>query len=206
MREQLEEIESKIEYLSNSQKYMLIASVILVPIIAIFYFLIDPKMDEITTNQDKIIQLDRKISKNSPKKYTALILKKKKDILKDKTTLSELDQKILSTRSKLDSIKYLTLTQEGLTEFVNKLLKNSLKRRVLIKSIEIKEAKQKYYANLKKLRELHINAEGNFLNLSKLLRDIETTQMLMYVSNFYVNISDSSRLDSNITIDFYGVK
>jgi len=203
MREIFDNLENNILELDSKKRFLLLTGIIFLVLILIYYFLIGPMIESIFSNQEKIIMLDKKISKNSPKKLKSKFFLIKKEILKAKNRKDELNIELLELRNRLEGMKVLLVNKLDFNKFLNNLLKESINKNLLIKNIKILEEDKQFVGKLYIKKVMRVEGEGRFLDIISFVRFLEQNNMLFSIRDFIIEIDEG--LIFSLSIDFYGV-
>lgn len=203
MRDFFDNLENNFLELDSKKRFLLLTGIIFLVLILIYYFLIVPIIESIFSNQEKVVMLDKKISKNSPEKLKSKIFLIKKEILKVKNRKEELNIKLLKLRNRLDSMKVLLVNKLDFNKFLNNLLKESINKNLLIKNVKILEEDKQFIGKLYIKKVMIIEGEGRFLDIIFFVRSLEQNKMLFSIRDFIIEIDEGLRF--SFSIDFYGV-
>jgi len=205
MREKLDEFEEHFESLEKKQYIALYVVTLILFGITWFYFYFDDTQTDIELTEQKIAQYKHKIQKIDFKSINQKILAKKSDIVKEKTNISQLKSEIYKMDQKLHDLRFLSVTQKGVTTFVDRMLESSLKKNILIENIEIKDFNATYIGILKGQREMDVLAQGEFLDIVHFLRSLEESVMLMGLSSVVIETNGTTPV-VHTNIKFYGIQ
>jgi len=205
MREKLDEFEEYFEALEQKQYLALIFATFILMGAAWFYFYFDDTQTDIELKDQKIAQYKDKIEKINFQTINKKILAKKSAIVKEKTHIAQLKSEIYTMDQKLHKLRFLSITQKGVTTFVDRMLENSLKKDILIQNIDIKDYNASYIGILQGQKEMDVAAQGEFLDIVHFLRSLEESVMLMGLSNVIVETNGTIPL-LQTTIRFYGIE
>ena len=205
MREKLDEFEEYFEALEQKQYLALIFATFILMGAAWFYFYFDDTQTDIELKDQKIAQYKDKIEKINFQTINKKILAKKSAIVKEKTHIAQLKSEIYTMDQKLHKLRFLSITQKGVTTFVDRMLENSLKKDILIQNIDIKDYNASYIGILQGQKEMDVTAQGEFLDIVHFLRSLEESVMLMGLSNVIVETNGTIPL-LQTTIRFYGIE
>ena len=203
MRDFFDNLENNFLELDSKKRFLLLTGIIFLVLILIYYFLIVPIIESIFSNQEKVVMLDKKISKNSPEKLKSKIFLIKKEILKVKNRKEELNIKLLKSRNRLESMKVLLVNKLDFNKFLNNLLKESINKNLLIKNVKILEEDKQFIGKLYIKKVMIIEGEGRFLDIISFVRSLEQNKMLFSIRDFIIEIDEGLRF--SFSIDFYGV-
>jgi len=202
IRNKLEDIE-ELEPKEKVGIYLAIATVL----VSIFYFLfLSSALDEFNENQEQINSLKEKLKKPTYTLALQKIARLKKEVMKNKTEIDEAKSQLIFFQHKLNSERFLFISQNSTSIFLDKLLDNSLKKGVLIQAITLRNENEPYVGNLKLKKVIDINASGRFLNNLSFLRTIEESPMLLKVENLHIFLQEADTLHFSFEVKFYGVK
>lgn len=205
MRERLDELEERFEALDKKQKIALYLVTFGFLGVAWFYFYFDDAQTDLELQEQKIEQFQRKIQKINFKKINKKILTKKSAILEEKSHIAKLKSEIYHMEQKLQSERFLWVTQKGVATFVDRMLESSLNQNLLIEDIAIKDYNATYIGILKGQIEMNVTAQGDFLNIVHFLRSMEESVMLMGLSSVVVETNGTKPL-LHTNIKFYGIE
>ena len=203
MRDFFDNLENNFLELDSKKRFLLLTGIIFLVLILIYYFLIVPIIESIFSNQEKVVMLDKKISKNSPEKLKSKIFLIKKEILKVKNRKEELNIKLLKSRNRLESMKVLLVNKLDFNKFLNNLLKESINKNLLIKNVKILEEDKQFIGKLYIKKVMRVEGEGRFLDIIFFVRSLEQNKMLFSIRDFIIEIDEGLRF--SFSIDFYGV-
>ena len=205
MREKLDEFEEYFEALDQKQYLALIFATFILMGAAWFYFYFDDTQTDIELKDQKIAQYKDKIEKINFQTINKKILAKKSAIVKEKTHIAQLKSEIYTMDQKLHKLRFLSITQKGVTTFVDRMLENSLKKDILIQNIDIKDYNASYIGILQGQKEMDVAAQGEFLDIVHFLRSLEESVMLMGLSSVTIETNGTIPL-LQTTIRFYGIQ
>ncbi len=205
MREKLDEFEEYFEALEQKQYLALIFATFILMGAAWFYFYFDDTQTDIELKDQKIAQYKDKIEKINFQTINKKILAKKSAIVKEKTHIAQLKSEIYTMDQKLHKLRFLSITQKGVTTFVDRMLENSLKKDILIQNIDIKDYNASYIGILQGQKEMDVAAQGEFLDIVHFLRSLEESVMLMGLSSVTIETNGTIPL-LQTKIRFYGIQ
>lgn len=205
MRDYIDYLEELISQEDKKKVNLIFALLLCLVLFAIYYFFIDPKIEEISQKKDNLSSLDKKIVKISPKNLESKIVVKKREILEKKDREEKIRLKILSLKSQLDNMNYLFIDPFSFSSFLDFLLKKSIKNSLLINSVKIKKEEKPFVGKLYVNKSMDVNGTGRFLNIVTFVRELEDKHMLFSLKNFNIE-TNGSIPNFSFKIDFYGVK
>ncbi len=205
MIELIDSLEEKIKEQEPKKRVFMLLLTLFLVMFTIYFFLIEPIIEEINQKQKTLTTLEQKISKNSPKKIQSKIFLKKKEILKNEDIKEELKLKLLLLSSKLDKLRFLFANDKDFNIFLNDLLKESVNKNILIKEIKILDKEEPFIGKLYIKKSISVEGEGRFLNIISFVRRLESNKMLMSIKELIIE-TEGSLPNFSFSIDFYGVK
>ena len=202
LRDKFEDIENL-----DSRKKVGIYIAIPFVLLAAFYFLfLSQSFDEYNANQKTLQNLQKELKKPTLRLISAKIGRFKKELVKNRTQIDKAKQKLNFLQAKLDSKSFLFTSKKSISLFLNALLDNSLKKDVLIQTIQLHDENVPYIGNLKLKRVIDINASGRFLNELSFLRSVEKSPMLIKVENLHIFLQKEDMPHCSFKVKFYGVQ
>jgi len=205
MREKLDEFEEYFDSLDLKQYSALYIAAVILLGATWFYFYFDDLQTDLQLKDQKIAQYKQKIQKINFKLINKKILTKKSAIVKERSNIAQIKSEIYQMDQKLRAERFLSVTQKGVATFVERMLESSLKKNILIETIEIKDFNATYIGILKGQREMDVIAQGEFLNIVAFLRSLEESIMLMGLSKVVVETNGTKPV-VHTNIKFYGIQ
>jgi hypothetical protein len=205
VREKIEELQERFESLSRVQKIGLYVGSALFVAALWFFLYYDDAQTQNTVLQQNIVQYQNKIAKIDFRTINNKIAMKKKALIQERSSLANLQSEIYKMQQKLHAERFLFVTQEGITTFVDRMLDSSLKNHLRVKNVEIKDYNATYVGILKGQKEIEVTAEGNFLAMVHFLRSLEESVMLMNIERVNIETNGTKPL-LQTNIRFYGVE
>lgn len=205
MREYLDHLEELLQQSKPSKKYMVTAGIVLLLLLLFYYFYLIDAIDRLQSTKEETAKTQQAILKNSPKRYLAKIVAKKKRLLVNKEMLSKKKMELTMLTSKLYQNEILRNTQKNFNLFLEHFLKDSVRCNIDVKNLEIKDTNTDFIGKLKTIRTVQIEGTGRFLDILTLLRDAEEERMLLFINDLNIETNGSTP-SLRLHIDFYGAK
>ena len=185
------------------------AIIILVPTIILWLgweLWISSLLEDMDNSSDKIINLERDISKISPKRF-----EKKISILQNrenriKKSIEDSRYRLRHLESKAYRYNFLWFDENRFLMILKKILKYSVKLRIKIDKIEsipIQKRKISPYIAIKKMIE--IDGVGNYADIIKMLYYIDSFNVLLEIESIEI-LLEKSELKFRIVITQYGIE
>lgn len=202
LRDKFEDIEN----LDSRKKVGIYISIPFVLLVAFYFLFLSQSLDEYNANQKTLQNLQKELKKPTLRLISAKIGRFKKELVKNRTQIDKAKQKLNFLQAKLDSKSFLFTSKKSISLFLNALLDNSLKKDVLIQTIQLHDENVPYIGNLKLKRVIDINASGRFLNELSFLRSVEKSPMLIKVENLHIFLQKEDMPHCSFKVKFYGVQ
>ena len=202
LRDKFEDIEN----LDSRKKVGIYIAIPFVLLVAFYFLFLSQSLDEYNANQKTLQNLQKELKKPTLRLISAKIGRFKKELVKNRTQIDKAKQKLNFLQAKLDSKSFLFTSKKSISLFLNALLDNSLKKDVLIQTIQLHDENVPYIGNLKLKRVIDINASGRFLNELSFLRSVEKSPMLIKVENLHIFLQKEDMPHCSFKVKFYGVQ
>jgi len=205
MREQIEQLEDKIQALSKKEKILLAVAIPLV-IMLLFYFLyVTDAIEQQQSNKNHIAKLDHNLKKHATQTLIRKIQASKQKILTLKSKIVTDSQHLNYLNAKLAQKDFLSLSQKDFNYFLNNLLEKSVRNNFLINDLTISTKDKKYIEKIKYKRLVSVSGSSEFLNAIKFIREVEENSMLFEIRDLNIETNGTMpRVTYNI--DFYGIE
>lgn len=205
MRDYIDYLEELISQEDKKKVNLIFALLLCLVLFAIYYFFIDPKIEEISQKKESLSSLDKKIANMSPKNLESKMVVKKREILENRGREEKIRLKILSLESQLNRMNFLFVDSLNFSSFLDYLLKRSIKNSLLINGVKIKKEEKPFIGKLYVKKSIYVNGTGSFLSIVRFARELEDQQMLFSLNDFNIE-TNGSIPNFSFQIDFYGVK
>jgi Tfp pilus assembly protein PilO len=172
-----------------------------------YYFVMDGLIKE-NIKEKKVYEKMIYDSKHrSPKVLKSKIDKEKKLQSQLYQEIERLENKKLALRSKLDSMKFLYLTDDKFAQFLNRTLKDSVDKGIMLSKVIIKEENsgKQYIGSIYYNKEIIMEGKGDYLKIEEFLRDIEMQNILQKFEYIEIN-TDVNSTNFNIKMVLFGDK
>jgi len=203
VRELFEKLQDRLDALGKREKIFIWLIVVGGLVVGGYYFLIDPKIEELSQNEATVAELSSKLLKQSPARYKKAIEIQKKKIVKLQTKLSTLKERYYAMVGDMKN-GVQCYSQEGFTKLLEDLLKSSFEHRIDLNGVLIEDGTKPFFRALKVVKELDVNGSGEFLQIVRFIRSIEDHPMLMEVRDLQME-TNGSKPRFSTHIEFYGV-
>lgn len=188
LKDIFENLELELTNIEKTKKYLLYI-LIIVAITALNYqYFLGQYIQEHQNKQAKVKKFEKELRHRLVPAIKLKIKRNEKEKLQLLEKIDSLDFEILNLRSKVDSTKTLFLTDEVFAQFLNKILKDSKRRGIVINNIVIEDLKnsQQYMGKVYLVKKLKISGVGNYLKIETFLRNIEKQDILQKIDKLIV--------------------
>lgn len=207
LKQQLTDLDLQLEVMSEQNRKMLYASVLIGTIIFVYYFFGLSLQEEAESKEATVSKLEKKLADNKISLYENLIVKNKKQILFLSKEYENEQYKATSLRTKLERMDYLSSDARGLADILERILKQSVVLDINIDKITLDDARKQYTQQIEKRGNITIEGTAGFKSVLKLLRFVESQEALIEVSNVHFDLDrkDASLPGFVLKINGYGI-
>ena len=207
LKQQLTDIDLQLEVMSEQNRKMLFASILIGTIVFVYYFFGLALQEEAESKEVTVSTLDKKLEKNKISLFENKIRTDKQKILLLAKEYENEQYKATALRTKLERMDYLSSDAKGLADILERILKQSVVLNINIDKITLDNAHKKYTEQIERQGQITIEGEAAFKSVLKLLRFVESQEALIEVGNVHF---DLSRKESDIpgfviVINGYGI-
>ena len=191
LRERLDIFEEQLQGHPLSHKSLFL--VVLLTFLGYFayMFVFEPLLQELEAKEQQLQSLQAKIKKNRKLFYLKQIKKLKQDTLALRTQIEEAKEQKASVLERLRQNNALFINNENLAKLLDKILLESKRNALVLDQVLIGEKETPYLGKIYEKKELNIKGQGEFLNVVKFLRSIESSEVLLKVDNLLIETNGS---------------
>lgn len=189
--ERLELIEEELEAYPLWQRILLF--LVFLGLIGYFVYmmLLEPLVNENTTQQEHLVKLEAAIQKNRAPFYLKQIKKIKQDNLMLRSTIQKIREEKIAILKKLKQNRVFFLTNENFAQLLDSILYESKNQNLTLEQILIVQKNVPYLGKIYEKKELSIKGQGEFLHIIKFLRKIESSEVLLKIDNLIIETNGS---------------
>lgn len=206
MNEQIQELEEQLEDMPQKKLYFIYVSIVALLVFMSWNLFGESMNIEITTKENSIKVLEKKLEKNSVQVLQKAIDKTYEDNLVLKEELNELNSKDIYINNKLESIDFVFFDQMGIAHILDDILKQSVRHSVDIKMINYTDSNKLYKSNIYEKEKVDINGIASFANIMNLVQYIDSLNALLKINNIDVYIDENQSINFTLDISHYGVE
>lgn len=179
-KEEIEKLEQQLSSLDIGKRYLLYLLIVALISGLNYYYFVEDIMKEATKQRQIFEKLQRELRNKSPQAITRKIKQEKKRQLKLSEEIERLEYKKLALRTKLDSMKFLFLTDDKFAQFLDVTLKDSVNKGIMLNKVMIKEENsgKQYKGTIYYNKEIGMEGKGDYLYIEEFLRNIEKQNIL----------------------------
>lgn len=190
-RERLDSFEERLEVYPFFHKILFFLVLLAFMGYFAYMFIFEPLFEEIDAKEQQIQHLEAKINKNKKLFYLKQIKKLKKDILLLQTNIEQVKEQKAAILEELRQHNTLFVTNKNLAKLLDKILFESKKNSLLLDQILINDKNRPYLGKIYEKKELNITGEGEFLDIVRFLRSIESSNVLLRIENLLIETNGS---------------
>ena len=207
LKEQIDNIDLQLEVMSEQNRKMLYASVLIGIIVFVYYFFGLGLQEENSSKEETVMKLEKKLAENRVSLLENKIKKDNQQILFLAKEYETQNYKATSLRTKLERMDYLSSDARGLADILERILKKSVSLNINIDKIILDDIRQKYTQQIEKRGAINIEGTASFSSVLKLLRFVESQEALIKIENVHFDLDkkDASHPDFVIKISGYGI-
>ena len=207
LKQQLADIDLQLEVMSEQNRKMLYASVLIGTIVFVYYFFGLSLQEDAEAKEATVSKLETKLADNKISLLENKIVKSKQQILFLSKEYETEQYKATALRTKLERMDYLSSDAKGLADILERILKQSVVLNINIDKITLDDAHEQYTQQIEKRGHITIEGTAAFKSVLKLLRFVESQEALIEVSNVHFDLDkeDSSLPGFVLKINGYGI-
>jgi len=179
-KEEIGKIEAQLSSIDKSKRYLLYIMIIALVSGSNYYYFMEDIIKQAQKERQNFEKLERELRNKSPQAIVRQINQEKKRDLQLSEEIEKLEYKKIALQTKLDSMKFLFLTDDKFAQFLDVALKDSVNKGIMLSKVMIKEENsgKHYIGSLYYAKELEIEGVGDYLGIEKFLRNIEKQNIL----------------------------
>jgi len=207
IKQQLADLDLQLEVMSEQNRKMLYASVLIGTIVFVYYFFGLSLQEDAEAKEATVSKLETKLADNKISLLENKIVKSKQQILFLSKEYETEQYKATALRTKLERMDYLSSDAKGLADILERILKQSVVLNINIDKITLDDAHEQYTQQIEKRGHITIEGTAAFKSVLKLLRFVESQEALIEVSNVHFDLDkeDSSLPGFVLKINGYGI-
>lgn len=191
LRSKLEFIEEQLESYVLLHKLLFLAVILILIGYFSYIFIFEPYMQELEEKKLQLQELNAKIKKSKKLFYLKQIKKFKNDILLLRTDIENLKKKKIAILEEMHKNNAMYVTNENFAKLLDKILFESKKYNLALNQILIYDKEVPYLGKIFEKKELNISGQGEFLEIVKFLRSIESSEILLKIDNLLIETNGS---------------
>ncbi len=206
LKRQLADIDLQLEVMSEQNRKMLFASVLIGAIVFVYYFFGLSLQEEVESKETRVSSLEKKLAENKSALFEEKIRTDKQQILLLSKEYENEQYKATSLRTKLERMDYLSSDAKGLADILERILKQSVLLNINIDKITLDNAQEKYTEQINRQGQITIEGTAAFKSVLRLLRFVESQEALIEVKNVHVDLDrKDARPGFVLIINGYGI-
>ena len=207
LKEQLNNIDLQLEVMSEQNRKMLYASVLIGTIVFVYYFFGLSLQEENSVKEEAVVKLEKKLAENRVSLLEKKIIKDNQQILLLAKEYETQNFKATALRTKLERMDYLSSDARGLADILERILKKSVSLNINVDKITLDNVRQQFTQQIEKRGSINIEGTASFNSVLKLLRFVESQEALIKIENVHFDLDkkDASFPDFVIKISGYGI-
>jgi len=207
LKQQLADLDLQLEVMSEQNRNMLYASVLIGTIIFVYYFFGLALQEEAESKAVTVSRLEKKLADNKIALYENKIVKKREQILTLSREYENEQYKATALRTKLERMDYLSSDAKGLADILERILKQSVLLNINIDKIILDDSVEQYTQQIEKRGNITIEGTAAFKSVLKLLRFVESQEALIEVKNVHFDLQkeDTAEPGFVLKINGYGI-
>ena len=207
LKEQLNNIDLQLEVMSEQNRKMLYASVLIGTIVFVYYFFGLSLQEENSVKEQSLAKLEKKLAENRVSLLEKKIAKDNQQILLLAKEYETQNFKATALRTKLERMDYLSSDARGLADILERILKKSVSLNINVDKITLDNVRQQFTQQIEKRGSINIEGTASFNSVLKLLRFVESQEALIKIENVHFGLDkkDANFPDFVIKISGYGI-
>jgi len=207
LKEQLNNIDLQLEVMSEQNRKMLYASILIGTIVFVYYFFGLSLQEENSVKEQSLAKLEKKLAENRVSLLEKKIAKDNQQILLLAKEYETQNFKATALRTKLERMDYLSSDARGLADILERILKKSVSLNINVDKITLDNVRQQFTQQIEKRGSINIEGTASFNSVLKLLRFVESQEALIKIENVHFDLDkkDASFPDFVIKISGYGI-
>ena len=179
-KEEIGKIETQLSSIDKSIRYLLYIMIIALVSGSNYYYFMEDIIKQAQKERQNFEKLERELRNKSPQAIVRQINQEKKRELQLSEEIEKLEYKKIALQTKLDSMKFLFLTDDKFAQFLDVTLKDSVNKGIMLSKVMIKEENsgKHYIGSLYYAKELEVEGVGDYLMIEEFLRGIERQNIL----------------------------
>lgn len=192
LKQQLNDLDLQLEVMSDQNRKMLYASILIGTVIFAYYFFGLSMQEEAEAKAATVSKLEKKLSENKIVLYENKIVKSKEKILLLSKAYEGEQYKATALRTKLERMDYLSSDAKGLADILERVLRKSVVLDVNIDKISLDDSRQQYTQQIQERGSITIEGRAAFKSVLKLLRFIESQEALIEVKKVHFDLDEQT--------------
>jgi len=179
-KEEIGKIETQLSSIDKSKRYLLYIMIIALVSGSNYYYFMEDIIKQAQKERRNFEKLERELRYKSPQAIVRQINQEKKRELQLSEEIEKLEYKKIALQTKLDSMKFLFLTDDKFAQFLDVILKDSVNKGIMLSKVMIKEenSDKHYIGSLYYAKELEVEGVGDYVMIEEFLRGIERQNIL----------------------------
>ncbi len=200
----LDFFEEYLQGIDRGRKILYLSVIVIFTVLFFYFFLIEPKIEELKSRELSYESLSKKVVEKSPKTHISTIKSLKTQIASLKNMIDKLSARELTLKTRLQELNSVLMSEKNFPQILEKMLQLSSDHSIALNQIEIEEREKKYYEKIKVKKRVKVKGSGRFLNIVKFVRGIEDSPVLMKVDRYIVE-TNGTRPSFELVVDYFGV-
>lgn len=206
IKQKLQEIDLQLEAMSQQNRMMVYASIVIGLIGFTYYFFGVSLQEDVMAKEEKVMALQTKLAQNKVLQFESKIAKSQERILVLAQEHQEGEYKARALRTKLERMDYLSSNAKGLADILERILKESVVLGINIDKITLDKTLSDYAPQIQKRGTIVIEGKAAFRSVLKLLRFIESQEALIEIVNVNFDLDEKTTSpDFSISVAGYGI-
>ncbi len=206
LKQQLADIDLQLEVMSEQNRKMLYASILMGTVVFVYYFFGLSLQEDVEAKEATVLKLEKKLAENKSSLFENKIQMDKQQILLLSKEYEDEQYKATALRTKLERMGYLSSDAKGLADILERILKQSVVLNINIDKITLDNSDEKYTEQIKRQGQITIEGAASFKSVLSLLRFVESQEALIEVGNVHFDLGREERLPGFVLIiNGYGI-
>lgn len=207
LKQQLTDLDLQLEVMSEQNRKMLFASILIGTIVFVYYFFGLSLQEEVASKEVTVSKLEKKLAENKVSLFESKVRGDKQKILLLAKEYENEQYKATALRTKLERMDYLSSDAKGLADILERILKQSVVLNINIDKITLDNTNEKYTEQIEKEGQITIEGTAAFKSVLKLLRFVESQEALIEVGNVHFDLDrkESELPGFVLIINGYGI-
>lgn len=202
----LHDTEKQLESFSAAKRLVVVMGAAIMIVAIGWYMWIAPLNEEIEISSIRCDQLQQQIARVDLRRISSKLEQVKRERLKLQEELIDADAAKRYLQSRAKSLHFIWFEQKSFLEMLDRVLKRSVDLGLRIDLIESVDDNEEVSPLIEKKKSVHIEGEGQFPDIVKLVQYIESFNALLKVENIKVWLNEKGETLFSIELFSYGAK